>query len=398
VRSVALIVKRAFWAIFLCLTIVSFPLPSLAVTVQDVPNPRQVYRGWVTDMANLLDSETKAKLNQIISKLEAENGTEIAVVTVPDTLTAPTPKQFATQLFHYWGIGKRGINNGVLFLISKDERRVEIETGYGIEKILPNTRIKEIIDQEIIPRFKQEDFAGGTLAGTTVLIKSLEGEDIFPNISRHQLSFEANIALFIFLGLAAVGVATMIGQLVKTFSPLVVEPEGRVRIAVPGTEAGLCCANCRQWMKKLSLESVLPHLTKPEQVAQEIGSVSFEGWRCPKCQPNLTGQGIHLRAYVLNRHRFRTCPTCQELTVEYTSKTLESATQDKEGKCLVTRKCHCCSYVEERVETVPWISSSNRDSSSGDGGGSSWGGDSGGGDSGGFGGGDSGGGGDGGSW
>jgi uncharacterized protein len=54
----------------------------LAVTVQDVPNPRQVYWGWVTDMANLLDSETKARLNQMLSKLEAENGTEIAVVTV----------------------------------------------------------------------------------------------------------------------------------------------------------------------------------------------------------------------------------------------------------------------------------------------------------------------------
>ena len=81
-QSVALIIKRAFWAIFLCLTIISFPLPSLAVTVQDVPNPRQVYWIWVLDMSYLLDSETKARLNQMLSKLEAENGTEIAVVTV----------------------------------------------------------------------------------------------------------------------------------------------------------------------------------------------------------------------------------------------------------------------------------------------------------------------------
>ena len=91
-RSVRLMLKRAFWAIFLCLVLISFPLPSFAITVQDVPNPQQVYRGWVTDMANLLDSETKAKLNQMISELEAENGTEIAVVTVPDTSPAPIPK------------------------------------------------------------------------------------------------------------------------------------------------------------------------------------------------------------------------------------------------------------------------------------------------------------------
>jgi uncharacterized protein len=53
-------------------------------------------------MANLLNPQTQAKLNQMISKLEAENGTEIAVVTVPDTAPAPSPKQFATKLFNYW--------------------------------------------------------------------------------------------------------------------------------------------------------------------------------------------------------------------------------------------------------------------------------------------------------
>ncbi len=394
-QSVALIIKRAFWAIFLCLTIISFPLPSLAVTVQDVPNPRQVYWGWVTDMANLLDSETKARLNQMISKLEAENGTEIAVVTVSDTLTAPTPKQFATQLFHYWGIGKKGINNGVLFLISKSDRRVEIETGYGVEKILPNVRVKEIIDQQIIPRFKHGDFAGGTLAGTTALTKALEGEDIFPHHSRYQLNSEANITLIIFFGFAEVGIVTTIGQLVKTFSPISVEPEGRVRIAIPGIEPGFRCANCRQLMEKLDSQSLGHNLSKPEQVAQKIGSVRFEGWRCPKCQPNLTGQGIHLRAYVLNSYQFRICPTCQELTVERTSTILPPAAQNKEGEHLVTEKCHCCSYIEQRVEAVTPTSA---DSSSSDSEGSSGGGDSGGGDSGGFGGGDSGGGGDGGSW
>lgn len=173
-QSVALMLRRAFWGIFLCLALLSFPLPSLAVTVQDVPNPRQVYGGWVTDMVNLLNSQTKAELNQTISKLEAENGTEIAVVTVPDTAPSATPKQFATQLFNYWGIGKKGRDNGVLFLISKSDRRVEIETGYGIQKILTKARVGDIIYQQIVPRFKQGDFTGGTRVGTQALIAALE--------------------------------------------------------------------------------------------------------------------------------------------------------------------------------------------------------------------------------
>jgi len=196
------------------------------------------------------------------------------------------------------------------------------------------------------------------------------------------------------------------------FRPTFVKPGGRSRTESPEKTKALNCANCRQPMEKLDSESVLPHLSQPEQVAQKIGSVNFEGWRCPKCQPNLTGRGIHIRAYVLNRYRFKTCPTCQELTVECTSKILEPATKDKKGKRLVTNKCHCCSYVDERVEVVPrkFPRKSTRKStrkysdgsSSGDGGGSIWdgdGGDSGGGgDGGSFGGGDSGGGGDGGSW
>jgi uncharacterized protein len=216
-QSVAITLKRSFWVIILCFAIASFPLPSFAVTVQDVPNPRQVDRGWVTDMANLLDPETKAKLNQMISKLEAENGTEIAVVTVPDTAPSATPKQFATQLFNYWGIGKEGINNGVLFLISKSDslrdsyalrpcfanasHRVEIETGYGIEKILPNERVGNIIDQLIIPRFKQDDFVGGILAGTQAVIAALGGHDILPVSSKHQSKLPAYIGLSLIFGL-----------------------------------------------------------------------------------------------------------------------------------------------------------------------------------------------------
>jgi uncharacterized protein len=204
-QSIPLTIKRALWLIFLCVAIASVPLPSLAVTVKEVPNPQQVYGGWVTDMANLFDCKTQATLNQKISKLEAENGTEIAVVTVPETTPAPTPKQFATKLFNYWGIGKKGIDNGVLFLISKGDHRVEIETGYGIEKRLPNARVGNIIDQLIIPHFKQDDFAGGTLAGIQALIKALERRDIPPITSKPQLNDQTWIVILGMLILSFLG-------------------------------------------------------------------------------------------------------------------------------------------------------------------------------------------------
>lgn len=172
--SVTPIFKRVLCPIFLCISLFLIAQPSLALTVQDIPNPRQLNRTWVADTANLLTANTEVKLNRLISTLEEKNTCEIAVVTVPETAPAATPKEFATELFNYWHIGKYGKNNGVLFLISRGDRRVEIETGYGLTKILPDAMLVNLIQQKITPEFKQGHFDEGTLAGTEALIASLQ--------------------------------------------------------------------------------------------------------------------------------------------------------------------------------------------------------------------------------
>ena len=166
--------KQIISSSLLCFSAIAFPVTSQAITVQEVPNPRQVNNTWVTDKANILSDSTETQLNQMISDLEAKNGSEIAVVTVPDTKPSATPKAFATELFNFWGIGKKGKNNGVLLLISSGERRVQIETGSGIQSILPDAKAVGIIQTEITPRFKQQDFDGGTLAGTKALVNVLQ--------------------------------------------------------------------------------------------------------------------------------------------------------------------------------------------------------------------------------
>ena len=166
--------KQIISSTLLCFSAIAFPVTSQAITVQEVPNPRQVNNTWVTDKANILSDSTETQLNQMISDLEAKNGSEIAVVTVPDTKPSATPKAFATELFNFWGIGKKGKNNGVLLLISSGERRVQIETGSGIQSILPDANTVGIIETEITPRFKQQDFDGGTLAGTKALVNVLQ--------------------------------------------------------------------------------------------------------------------------------------------------------------------------------------------------------------------------------
>jgi uncharacterized protein len=187
------------WSLVMLATVV-IAAPVEAVQLESVPNPRQAYGGWVTDMANVLSPATEGELNQLIRDLEAQNGSEIAVVTVPETKPVETPKVFATQLFNRWGIGKKGQDNGVLFLISIADRRVEIETGRGLQQILPDTKVSSIIQEQITPQFKQQNFDAGTLAGTKALIIALGGE---VPVSEWQLLLQAGGVLLIVLGFGA---------------------------------------------------------------------------------------------------------------------------------------------------------------------------------------------------
>jgi uncharacterized protein len=312
--------KRIFWASVFSYVIFVFPLSGLAVTVQEVPNPRKEYGAWVTDMAGILSDKTEAQINQMISELEATKGTEIAVVTVPETSPAASPKKFATELFNYWGIGKKGQDNGVLFLISVGDRRVEIETGYGVEAILPDAKVGNIIDTQIIPHFKKGDFASGTLAGTQALIVVLQSDQ---SSSKNQVkpsdtqTTPNNAHGGILWGvLAGGGILTLVaGSAVyrNWTRKILIAPEGRTRQS-QGNYTFLC-ADCQQPMKQVDNSTVQSYLSKAEITAQKLGSAKFQGWRCPSCTQKTTGNGFHIVAQEFNSSGFRRCPECHELTI-----------------------------------------------------------------------------------
>ncbi|MBD2214990.1 TPM domain-containing protein [Nostoc linckia FACHB-104] len=401
--------KPIFWVSLFSSVILLCPLSSLALNVQEVPNPRKQSGGWVTDMAGILSDKTETQINQIISQLESKNGTEMAVVTVPKTAPAASPKQFATQLFNHWKIGKQGKDNGVLFLISVSDRRVEIETGYGVEAILPDAKVGNIIDSEIIPQFKKGNFEGGTLAGTKALVvvlqspqQSLVSEVTTPNPQNSLDNSTDNSALLGLLagsGILALGVGSVF--YFKRTRTTSIKPEGRTRLKYG--RYIFSCADCQQPMEKVDETIVKSYLTKPEQTAHKLGSVKFEGWKCPNCSSKLTDKGFNLVALESYFDRFKKCPHCQELTVTSTKKTIKSPTQFSSGKRLITDNCQSCDYQHQTEQIIPPLPPPPPPPPPSSGGSSSsWGGYGGGGFSdgggGGFGGGSSGGGGAGGSW
>jgi uncharacterized protein len=152
-------------------------LPSFAdaIPVEQIPHLNQQAGLWVSDRANLLSPQGIKQISDDIAKLEAETGAEIAIVTVPDTVPYPTPKAYTTTLFNRWKIGKKDRDNGVLILVSLKDRRVEIETGYGVQGFLSNAQVKDIIHTYMIPSFKKGNYEEGIRAGTTVLSGFLRG-------------------------------------------------------------------------------------------------------------------------------------------------------------------------------------------------------------------------------
>ena len=131
---------------------------------EDISNPRHSER-WVSDEAGIIDELSEAAINGLLEQLHKDLTVEIAVVTVMDV--QGTPKQFSTSLFNHWNLGQRETNNGLLVVMVMDERRLEMETGYGLEGVLSDGWLGLMQADAMVPSFKNGDFGGGLLVGVT---------------------------------------------------------------------------------------------------------------------------------------------------------------------------------------------------------------------------------------
>lgn len=150
----------SFFLIF-CLQLSIVSQESTNEFVRNLPNPRSRNGSWILDQSKILEnSGVQENLNSILDKLEKDTTNEIALVILP-TIGNLVPKSLATELFQVWGIGKLGKDNGVLILHVLDQRRIEIETGYGMEGILSDVICKRLLEEKTIPYFKQGAFSTG---------------------------------------------------------------------------------------------------------------------------------------------------------------------------------------------------------------------------------------------
>ena len=131
--------KKLFILLFLILLI--------SVNAQEFPQP---YSKYVNDFANLFSANEINDLTNTLSQVGKNTTAEVVIVTI-NTSKPLTPQQYRTELFNKWKIGKKGNDNGLLILYSLQENRIEVETGYGLEGILPDSKLGRLLDEYYVP-------------------------------------------------------------------------------------------------------------------------------------------------------------------------------------------------------------------------------------------------------
>lgn len=158
-----------------------FLLPHVSAEVAVPP-----LSGRVIDQTKTLTSEQLRALDQKLREIEARKGSQVAVLMVASTKPEEI-EQYAIRVADKWKLGRKKIDDGVILLIAKNDRTVRIEVGYGLEGALTDALSKRIIDGAIIPRFKQQDFYGGILAGVEQIGRVIDGESLPAPIPAKQL-------------------------------------------------------------------------------------------------------------------------------------------------------------------------------------------------------------------
>lgn len=194
--------KTCFLVSLLMLTVVWLGGQGVALA-REVPT----HAGYVTDLAGMISPGTEQQLTQVLAAIDKSDSTQIAILTIP-SLEGEDLEGFSIRTVEAWKIGQKGSDNGLLLLVAKEERKVRIEVGRGLEGVMTDLKAGRIIDQIITPQFKQSRFDEGLKAGVVAIIQTVRGEFVAdPGHNRRRSRKEGPPPVVTYLFLASIFVA-----------------------------------------------------------------------------------------------------------------------------------------------------------------------------------------------
>jgi uncharacterized protein len=187
--------KSRRYYLLLIFLLLFLPFPAYGL---DVPR----LQGYVNDYAGMISPSAKSRIEEELRAFEQSDSTQIIILTIP-SLEGENIEEFGIKVGEAWKIGQKGKDNGILFIVSNQERRIRIEVGRGLEGNLTDLMAGRIIDLVINPRFKQGDFDGGFIAGVSALIDATRGEFRAEQrpVQRRQSGFPPFLTFLMFFGI-----------------------------------------------------------------------------------------------------------------------------------------------------------------------------------------------------
>ena len=153
-------------------------LVALTTDALDVP----FLAGRVNDLAGVLSPAARERLETKLRDLEVRTGAQVAVLLIPSLEGEPL-EPYSVHVAQTWKLGRKGVDDGVLFLVAKNDRKMRIEVGYGLEPKLTDALSREILDERVRPRFRAGDFEGGVEAGVNAIAATIDGKPLARSVA-----------------------------------------------------------------------------------------------------------------------------------------------------------------------------------------------------------------------
>jgi len=308
---------------------------AFAATLDSVPNPRAQGR-WIEDQAGVLSDAAEARMEARLTALHTDLDVEVTVVTVDDV--DGDPKGFATDLFNRWGVGDAKANNGLLVLLVMGQRALEMETGYGVEGVLPDGWLGTMQAQKMVPGLKAGDYDGGMEAGIEAIDARLRQH---PDEAREGTRGEVSVGATAQRD-EAPGAGAAVGVLGTAGAGGLI-----VFLAARNRRKKWHCRKCNTRLEQLDEEADDAHLDAGQRTEERLGSVDWIVRVCPKCDEiHIFDDGKWFSGY-------GRCEQCGYKTSRSQRTTLRHASYTEGGLVEVTTSCANCNHRSRNTYNTP---------------------------------------------
>lgn len=368
--------NKAILRILAVVLIILAALPAQAgYTVEEVPNVQKADRTrYVSDPKGYLSTATRATIDSLLSDIRRQTSAEVAFVIIDKMEPAGNIDidTYGTELFEQWGIGDKDKDNGVLMLVSIDDRKFVLRPGYGAEGVLPDMICREITENKLVPAMKAEDYDRGMLEVAREIHKTMTDkryrEELKADIEARKSEEWFNLLYFIMafaavltLALAAVLIIKLARR--KGMSPyekyLEMRPLKPVVLVCCFFGLGLpllvylplvyllnkwrdgvhLCPNCKARMNKLDEESDNKYLTPAQDAEERFDSVDYDVWLCPDCGET------DVYPYANSNSVLKECPNCHARTLrQLQDRIVQQPTPSREGRGVREFVCLNCGH------------------------------------------------------